>query len=151
MRTSLLSKSSLSCYKQLNGYKGSGGNKKLPPHGITMVGIVRKVPSSPAQLSHKHCHTRSWGPGFIVGFRKVKIPSIRSILYSNTWWVKDRGTYHEWLNQRLDWHTLHHKLVGERSDMVSEQTNVPLSEHVSRLRFVFCETKLAKAKCQLSP
>jgi hypothetical protein len=31
------------------------------------------------------CHTRSWGPGYIVGSRRVKVPSIRSILYSTTW------------------------------------------------------------------
>jgi hypothetical protein len=31
-----------------------------------------------------HCRTRSWGPGYIVGFRRVKVPSVRSILYSTT-------------------------------------------------------------------
>ena len=31
------------------------------------------------------CRTRSWGPGYIVGFRRVKVPSVRSILYSTTW------------------------------------------------------------------
>ena len=30
------------------------------------------------------CRTRSWGPGYIVAFRRVKVPSVRSILYSTT-------------------------------------------------------------------
>jgi hypothetical protein len=42
--------------KQLNCYRGSGGNEKLPPRRIPMVGIVRKVPSTRTQLSHKHHH-----------------------------------------------------------------------------------------------
>ena len=42
--------------KQLNRYKGSGGNEKLPPRRIPTVGIVRKVPSTRTQLSHKHHH-----------------------------------------------------------------------------------------------
>jgi len=42
--------------KQLNRYKGSGGNKKLPPRRFPTVGIVRKVPSTRTQLSHKHHH-----------------------------------------------------------------------------------------------
>jgi len=33
--------------KQLNHYKDSDGNKKLPPRRIPTVGIVRKVPSTP--------------------------------------------------------------------------------------------------------
>jgi hypothetical protein len=37
-------------------YLGLGGNKKLLLHGIPTVGIVRKVPSTPTQLSHKHHH-----------------------------------------------------------------------------------------------
>ena len=35
-------------------YKGSGGNKKLLLQRISTVGIVRKVPSTPTQQSHKH-------------------------------------------------------------------------------------------------
>ena len=35
---------------------GSGGNEKLPPHRLPLVGIVRKVPLTRAQLSHKHHH-----------------------------------------------------------------------------------------------
>jgi hypothetical protein len=35
---------------------GSGGNEKLPPRRIPTVGIVRKVPSTQTQLSHKHHH-----------------------------------------------------------------------------------------------
>ena len=31
-----------------------------------------------------NCHTRSLGPGYIVGFRRVKVPSVRLILYSTT-------------------------------------------------------------------
>ena len=42
--------------KQLNHYKGSGGNKKLLPRRFPTVGIVRKVPSTQTQLSHKHQH-----------------------------------------------------------------------------------------------
>ncbi len=42
-------------------HKGSGGNKKLPSHGIPTVGIVRKVPSTPMQLSHKHHHHGGFG------------------------------------------------------------------------------------------
>ena len=34
----------------------SGRNKKLPPRRIPTVGIVRKVPSTRTQLSHKHHH-----------------------------------------------------------------------------------------------
>jgi hypothetical protein len=37
-------------------YKGLGGNKRLPPRRIPMVGIVRKVPSTLTQQSHKHHH-----------------------------------------------------------------------------------------------
>jgi hypothetical protein len=33
---------------------GSGGNKKIPPRGISTVGIVRKVLLTPTELSHKH-------------------------------------------------------------------------------------------------
>ncbi len=83
------------------------------------------------------CCTRSWGPGYIVGFRRVKVPSVRSILYSTSWWVKDRGTYHGWLNRGLDCDTIHHKLVGERSWQMSDDTNVSLAWHVSKLCFVF--------------
>ncbi len=43
----------------------------------------------------------------IVGFRSVKVPSVRSILYSTTWWVKDCRTYHGWLNWGLDCDTIH--------------------------------------------
>jgi len=35
---------------------GSGGNKKLPPRRIPMVGIVRKVQSTQTLLSHKQHH-----------------------------------------------------------------------------------------------
>jgi hypothetical protein len=97
------------------------------------------------------CRTRSWGPGYIVGFNRVKVPSVRSIPYSTTWWVEDRGTYHGWLNRGWDWHTIHHKLVGERSEQMSDDMNVPLAQHDSRLRFVFFQTKLARAMCQLKP
>ena len=37
-------------YYQLYPYKGSGGNKKLPPCRFSTVGIVRKVPSTLTQL-----------------------------------------------------------------------------------------------------
>jgi hypothetical protein len=36
--------------------QGSGGNKKLPPHRIPMVGIVKKVPSTTNTTIHKHHH-----------------------------------------------------------------------------------------------
>jgi hypothetical protein len=39
-----------------NTHKGLGGNEKLPPRRILMVGIVRKVQSTRTQLSHKHHH-----------------------------------------------------------------------------------------------
>ena len=42
--------------KQLYHYEGSGRNKKLLSRGIPTVGIVRKVPSAPTQLSYKHHH-----------------------------------------------------------------------------------------------
>ncbi len=42
--------------KQLNHYKGSGGNKKLPPHRIPTVGIVRNVLLTRTQLTQKHHH-----------------------------------------------------------------------------------------------
>ena len=34
----------------------------------------------------RRCRTRSWGPGYIllVFHRRVKVPSVRSILYSTT-------------------------------------------------------------------
>jgi len=41
---------------QLYHYKGLGGNKKVPPRKIPMVGIVHQVPSTRTQLSHKHHH-----------------------------------------------------------------------------------------------
>jgi hypothetical protein len=66
------------------------------------------------------CRTRWWGPVYIVGFKRVKVPSVRSIPYSTTWWVEDCGTYHGWLNRGRDWHTIHHKLVGERSEQMSD-------------------------------
>ena len=72
----------------------------------------------------RECRTRSWGPGYIVGFMRVKVLSVRSILYSTTWWVKDCGTYHGWLNQGLDCDTIHHKLVGERFEQMSSDKNV---------------------------
>jgi len=43
-------------YQQLNRYKGSGGNKKLPPRRIPTVGTVQKVLSTGTQLTHKHHH-----------------------------------------------------------------------------------------------
>jgi hypothetical protein len=42
--------------KQEYDYKGSSGNEKLPPRRFSTVGIVRKVPSPPTQLTHKHHH-----------------------------------------------------------------------------------------------
>ncbi len=92
----------------------------------------------PDKLNQNDCRTRSWGPGYIVGFRRIKVPLVRLILYSTTWWVKDRGTYHGWLNWGLDCDTIHHKLVGERSWQMSNDTNISLARHVSKLRFVFC-------------
>jgi len=50
------SQSLIACLKQLNCYKGPGGNEKLPPRRIPTVGIVRKVSSTRTQLSHKHHH-----------------------------------------------------------------------------------------------
>ena len=44
------------CINRNTPYKGSGGNKKLPPHRIPTVGIVRKSPLTPPQQSHKHHH-----------------------------------------------------------------------------------------------
>jgi len=46
------------CARAVNSltHKGSGGNEKLPPRRIPTVGIVRKVPSTQTQLSHKHHH-----------------------------------------------------------------------------------------------
>jgi hypothetical protein len=41
---------------------------------------------------------------------------------------------------------MHHKLVGEKSDMVSEQTNVPLAQHVSRLWFCLLVDKASKGE-----
>ena len=41
---------------QINRYKGSGGNEKLLRHRVPKVGIVRIVPSTPTQKSHKHRH-----------------------------------------------------------------------------------------------
>ena len=35
---------------------GSSGNNKLPSRMISTVGIVRKVPSTQTQPSHKHHH-----------------------------------------------------------------------------------------------
>jgi hypothetical protein len=69
--------------------------------------------------------TRSWGPGYIVGFMRLKVLSVRTIPYSTTWqWVKDCGTYHGWLNRGLDCDTIHHKLVGERFEQMSNDKNV---------------------------
>jgi hypothetical protein len=39
---------------QINRYKGSGRNEKLLRHRVPKVGIVRIVPSTPTQKSHKH-------------------------------------------------------------------------------------------------
>jgi len=50
------------------------------------------VADLPQFHENTQCCTRSRGPGHIVGFRRVKVPSVRSIMYSTTWWwVKDRG------------------------------------------------------------
>jgi hypothetical protein len=72
----------------------------------------------------RKCRTRSWGPGYIVGFRRVKVPSVRSILYSTTWLFKDCGSYHGWLNRGLDCDTIHCKPVGERSEQMSDESNI---------------------------
>jgi hypothetical protein len=56
---------------------------------------------------------------------------------TTTWWVKDRGTYHGWLNWRLNWDNIILKLVGEKSEQMTDDSTVPLARHVSRLCYVF--------------
>jgi hypothetical protein len=50
-----------------------------------MVGLSCVVPLFAIVNRGCECCTRSWGPGYIVGFGRVKVPSVRSILNSTTW------------------------------------------------------------------
>jgi hypothetical protein len=62
---------------------------------------------------------------WIVGFRRVKVPLIRLILYPTLLPdEKDCETYHGCLNRGLDCDTIHHKLVGERLEQMSGDKNV---------------------------
>jgi hypothetical protein len=89
------------------------------------------------------CRTRSWGSGYIVGFhRRVKVPSVRSILYYHLMSLVIVGlTIHGWLNWGLDWDTIQNKPVGDAfgTDVSWHDVSrcVPLARHVFRLRFVF--------------
>jgi hypothetical protein len=72
-----MQKNSTSCtLKQLNRYKSSEGNEKIPPRKIPMIEIVRKVPSNTNTISHKyHHHGGAVCPSYGVGSMDLPDPT----------------------------------------------------------------------------
>jgi hypothetical protein len=88
---SKLKKLELNCTNlELNSKKTLSGCAKTPDPSVSS-GLkvknktIRVLLDSGSSRDLLFCCTRSWGPGYIVGFRRVKVPSVRLILYSTTW------------------------------------------------------------------
>jgi hypothetical protein len=78
--------------KQLNRYEGSGGNNKLPPRRIPMVGIVQKVLSTTNTTIHKHHHhggavRPSYGVGLMDPPNLTQVTSSEGVGQGRLGWV----------------------------------------------------------------
>ncbi len=78
--------------QQLNCYKGSSRNKKLPPRRIPTVGIVRKVPPTTNTTINKHHHHAgaihpSYGLGLMDPPDPTQVTSSKEVSQGRLGWV----------------------------------------------------------------
>ncbi len=78
--------------KQLNRYKGSGGNEKLPPRRIPTLGIVWKVSSTTNTTINKHHHhggavCPSYGVGSMDPPNLTQVTSSEGVGQGRLGWV----------------------------------------------------------------